>query len=165
MATQKNRRNFGKKEKPLPELNLAHIQLESWQEFLNEGVKTELAEVSPIEDFTGKNWEITLENPVLEEPKITSREAIAKGLTYSSPLKISATLTNKRSGKMVTQDVFLGDLPQMTSRGTFIVNGVERAVINQIVRSPGVYFSGDLDTSSGRILYMSEVRPSKRKLA
>ncbi|MFC1649670.1 DNA-directed RNA polymerase subunit beta [Patescibacteria group bacterium] len=112
-----------------------------------------------MDDFTGKNWQVELKDPVLSEPKIKPRTAIEKGLTYSSTLRITATLKNKKSGKIITQDVFLGDLPQMTTRGTFIVNGVERAVINQIVRSPGVYFSGDVDASSGRMLHMSEVRP------
>lgn len=159
MAVKTPRINFGKDEKNLPELDLAFVQKESWEQFLEEGIRSELEEISPIDDFTGKNWQITLENPVLGEPKITSREATSKGLTYSTPLKISATLTNKRTGKMITQDVFLGDLPQMTSRGIFIVNGVERAVINQIVRSPGVYFSGELETSTGRMIYKAEVRP------
>ncbi len=159
MVATKKRINFGREEKNLPELNLPYVQLESWKQFLSEGIKNELAEISPIDDFTGKNWQIILENPIIGAPKFTSREATEKGLTYSTPLKISATLINKRTGKMVTQDVFLGDLPQMTSRGTFIVNGVERAVINQIVRSPGVYFSGELDTSTGRMMYGAEVRP------
>lgn len=159
MVQKNTRRNFGNKEEVLPELNLTEVQKDSWVDFINEGIETELSEISPIDDFTGKNWQVIMENPVLEEPKITPREALKKGLTYYSTLKIVATLINKRSGKRVTQDVFLGDLPQMTERGTFIVNGVERTVINQIVRSPGVYFSGDLDVSSGRMLYKSEVRP------
>lgn len=159
MVQKKTRRNFGKKQEILPELNLTKVQRDSWEDFIREGIKTELSEISPIDDFTGKNWQIIMEDPVLEDPKITPREALKKGLTYYSTLKIVATLINKRTGKRVTQDVFLGDLPQMTERGTFIVNGVERAVINQIVRSPGVYFSGDLDVSSGRMLYKSEVRP------
>ncbi|MBN1169356.1 DNA-directed RNA polymerase subunit beta [Candidatus Woesebacteria bacterium] len=159
MAQKNTRRNFGKEQEILPELDLTKVQRDSWRDFINEGIEAELSEISPIDDFTGKNWQIIMEEPVLEEPKITSREAYKKGLTYFSTLKIVATLINKRTGKRVTQDVFLGDLPQMTDRGTFIVNGVERAVINQIVRSPGVYFSGDLDVSSGRMLYKSEVRP------
>lgn len=153
------RRNFGKVERNVPELDLTFVQRDSWEQFLKEGIAVELAEISPISDFTGKNWEVVLEKPVLTDPKITPREATEKGITYSSQIKITATLINKKTGKQVTQDVFLGDLPQMTARGTFIVNGVERAVINQIVRSPGVYFSGELDTSSGRLLYGSEVRP------
>jgi len=153
------RRNFGKEEKNLPEINLSQVQKESWQWFLGEGIKEELIAVSPIDDFTGKNWQLSLGDHSLGEPTVSPKTAQKKGITYASPVKIRATLVNKRTGKEVTQDVFLGDVPQMTSSGTFIINGIERAVINQIVRSPGAYFSGELDPSSGRVLYKAEVRP------
>ena len=159
MNYNKGRRNFGREDKNLPKLDLSLIQRESWQKFINEDIKNELSEASPIDDFTGRNWQIILENPVIGEPKISPRIAQEKGLTYSVPLKIDATLLSKRNGDKKTQEVFLGDIPQMTSRGTFVINGIERVVINQIVRSPGVYFSGDLDVSTGRMLYMSELRP------
>jgi DNA-directed RNA polymerase subunit beta len=160
MIKKNIRRNFGEEEeKNLPELDLTLVQKESWNWFLKEGIAQELAELSPIDDFTGKNWRVVLGNPELGASKISSRICQEKGLTYSCPLKITATLINKKTGKEITQDVFLGDLPQMTSRGTFIINGIERTVINQIVRSPGIYFSGELDVSSGRMLYMAEVRP------
>jgi DNA-directed RNA polymerase subunit beta len=153
------RRNFGKVEKNLPEINLSQVQKESWQWFLGEGIKEELIAISPIDDFTGKNWQLSLGDHSLGAPTITPRMAQKKGITFASPVKIRATLVNKRTGKEVTQDVFLGDVPQMTSSGTFIINGIERAVINQIVRSPGAYFSGELDPSSGRVLYKAEIRP------
>lgn len=159
MTSKKTRRNFSKEEKNIPELDLTLVQRESWETFLKEGIAQELADISPIDDFTGKNWRITLGNPSLGVAKLSPRVCQDKGLTYSAPLKITAVLVNKRTGKEVAQDVFLGDLPQMTSRGTFVINGIERAVINQIVRSPGVYFSGNLDISTGRMLYMAEVRP------
>ncbi len=160
MTAQKlSRRNFGKEEKKLPKINLSQVQKESWQWFLGEGIKEELTNVSPIDDFTGKNWQLFLGDHSLGLPTISPRLAQKKGITFASPLKIRATLVNKRTGQEVTQDVFLGDIPQMTSAGTFIINGIERAVINQIVRSPGAYFSGELDPSSGRILYKAEVRP------
>ena len=126
---------------------------------MTEGIAKELIEISPIDDFTGKNWQLVLGEHVLGAATISPRVAQAKGLTFSFPLKIKATLVNKKTGKEVTQEVFLGDIPQMTTRGTFIINGIERAVINQIVRSPGVYFSGDLDLSSGRMLFKAEARP------
>ena len=132
---QTTRFNFGKEEKNLPEIDLALIQRESWKQFLDENIATELSEISPIDDFTGKNWQIILEKPVLGRSKFTPRQTQDKGLTYSIPLKISATLINKKTGEKKTQEVFFGDLPQMTTRGTFIINGVERVVINQIVRS------------------------------
>jgi len=153
------RRNFGKEEKNLPEINLSQVQKESWQWFLSEGIKEELIAISPIDDFTGKNWQLSLGDHSLGETTTSPRIAQKKGITYSCPIKIRATLVNKRTGKEVAQDVFLGDIPQMTSSGTFIINGIERAVINQIVRSPGAYFSGELDPSSGRVLYKAEIRP------
>lgn len=157
--TENRRRNFGKEEGNLPELDLSLIQRESWEWFLTEGIAEELTEISPIDDFTGKNWQLILGTHALGSPSLSPRVAQEKGLTYSSPLKIEAKLVNKRTGKEISQEVFLGDLPQMTSQGTFIINGIERTVINQIVRSPGVYFSGELDPSTGRILYKAEIRP------
>jgi DNA-directed RNA polymerase subunit beta len=159
MPSKITRRNLGKEEKDIPEINLSLVQKESWEWFLTEGIREELTQISPIDDFTGKNWQLLMGEHTLLSPTITPREASAKGLTYAFPLKIRATLINKKTNKEVSQDVFLGDIPQMTSRGTFVINGIERAVINQIVRSPGVYFSGELDPSSGRILYGAEVRP------
>lgn len=153
------RRNFGKQENNIPKLDLTLVQRESWQWFLTKGIAEELRNISPIDDFTGKNWQLVLGDHSLGKPTITGSLAMQKGLTYASPLKITATLINKRTGKEVSQEVFLGELPQMTSRGTFIVNGIERAVINQIVRSPGIYFSGDVEPTSGRMLHMAEVRP------
>lgn len=159
--TPKNytRKNFGKEEKNLPIINLSEVQTESWQWFLTEGIKEELVAISPIDDFTGKNWQLSLGDHSLGAPTVSPRVAETKGITYASPLKIKATLVSKKTGKEVTQEVFLGDIPQMTSRGTFVINGIERAVINQIVRSPGAYFSGELDPSSGRVLFKAEVRP------
>jgi len=153
------RRNFGKDEKNLPKINLSEVQRESWQWFLKDGIPQEISAVSPIDDFTGKNWQLTLGDYSIGTPTSTPRMSQKKGTTFAAPAKIRATLINKKTGKEVSQDVFLGDIPQMTSRGTFVINGIERAVINQIVRSPGAYFSGELDPSSGRILYKAEVRP------
>jgi DNA-directed RNA polymerase subunit beta len=161
MISPKTRINLGREEKNLPKLDLSLIQRESWEKFLKEGIEAELAEISPIDDFTGKNWQIILSNPLFSSPKITPLQAQEKGLTYSIPLKVTATLVNKRTGDKKTQEVFLCDLPQMTQRGTFVINGVERVVINQLVRSPGVYFSGDLDSASGRMLYRAELRPMR----
>ena len=159
MTARNKRINFGIEEKNLPKLDLSLVQKESWEWFLTEGIASELKEISPIDDFTGKNWQLVFGEHSLEEPTISPNLAQEKGLTYSSSLKIIVKLINKKTGREIEQEVFLGDLPQMTSRGTFIVNGIERAVINQIVRSPGVYFNGNLDAASGRILYGAEVRP------
>ena len=93
------RRNFGKEEKDLPEINLSLVQKESWQEFLVDGIKEEIVNISPIDDFTGKNWQLKLGEHTLLAPAIPPRVAELKGLTFSSPLKIRATLVNKKTGK------------------------------------------------------------------
>lgn len=159
MAKPDKRINFGKIQDNLEQVDLSAVQHESWNWFLTEGIREELAERNPIDDFTGKNWRLVLENPELSSPSITIRQALFKGLTYASTLKVQATLTNKKTGKEYKQEVFLGDIPQMTKRATFVINGIERAVINQLVRSPGVYMTGELDPTSGRMLYKAEVRP------
>ena len=156
---QTKRRNFGKIEKDLPKLDLSLVQRESWEWFLTEGIAQEISQITPIDDFTGKNWQLTLGQHTLEEPKNTPKYALEKGLTFSAPFKINTTLINKRTGEAVEQEVFFGNIPQMTTSGTFVINGIERAVINQVVRSPGIYFSSERDRTTGRLLGRAEVRP------
>lgn len=143
----------------LPPLDLIAVQKESYDWFIKKGIFELISEISPVEDFTGKNWVLTLGKHYFEPPRYTPSDSLSKGLTYDSPLKIETTLTNKQTGRQVVQDVFLGDIPTMTDNGTFIINGVERCIVNQIVRSPGVYFTGDADPITGKVLYMAEVRP------
>jgi len=154
-----NRIYWGKTYSNLPTLNLNQVQLDSWVWFLEVGIKDSISEISPIEDFTGKNWHLEFMDHWIEKPNLTPQQALYKGLTYSSALRIQTKLINKQTGKESIGEVFLGDFPQMTDRGTFIINGVERTVINQIVRSPGVYFGADLDVASGRVLHTAELRP------
>lgn len=150
---------WGKKAKIIPQLDLKAVQIESYKWFMETGIETLLNEVSPIEDFTGKNWLLSFNKHYFGTPRYTPAECLSKGLTYDFPLKVEATLLNKQTGKTLTQEVFLGDIPAMTHNGTFIINGVERCIVNQIVRSPGVYFTGDMDPATGRVLYTGEVRP------
>lgn len=157
--SQTKRRNFGQKQANLPKLDLSLVQRESWQWFLNEGIASELSEISPVTDFAGKNWELSFGKHSLENPTTTPKICREKGISYSSAFKVEVSLLNKKTGNKVTQEVFFGNIPQMTMAGTFVINGIERAVINQIVRSPGSYFAGDLDHASGRMLYYAEVRP------
>lgn len=153
--------NWGKTYSVLPPLDLTQIQKESWDWFKTEGLAQALAEISPIEDFAGKNWQLELLDYSLTEPVRSVEEAQEKGLSYERSLRVKAKLLNKQTGKSVEQEVFMGDIPEMTPRATFIVNGIERCVINQIVRAPGVYFSGEVDPNTGRTLYAAEVRPIK----
>lgn len=150
---------WGKKYKKLPPLDLLAIQRESWEWFLTEGIKEGLQEISPIIDFTGKNWELYFGNHYFGKERYSIAEALRKGLTYDRPLKVEATLVNKKTGKETKKEVFLGDIPQMTPQCTFIINGIERGVITQIVRSPGVFFTGEIDPITGKMLYKAEIRP------
>ncbi|OGG15230.1 DNA-directed RNA polymerase subunit beta [Candidatus Gottesmanbacteria bacterium RIFCSPHIGHO2_01_FULL_39_10] len=143
----------------LPPLDLTAVQLESYKWFLDKGISELLNEVSPIEDFTGKNWILSFNKHYFGKSRYSAEDCLIKGLTYDIPLKVEATLINKQTGRSLTQEVFLGDIPAMTENGTFIINGVERCIVNQIVRSPGIYFTGDIDPVTGRVLHTGEVRP------
>lgn len=158
------RQNWGKDYKQLPKLDLVGLQIESYKEFLQKGIRESLDEinnVNGIEDFTGKNWSIKFGDYRFGEPKYTIAQAKDKAVNYDMPLYVEATLLNKRTGEEQTQEVFLGDIPKMTPTGTFIVNGIERAVVTQLVRSPGVFFSGKVDDISGKTLYQAEIRPQR----
>jgi len=146
----------------LPELDLTSVQRESYQEFLDKGIREALNEINAqngIEDFTGKNWSLKFGEYHFGKSKYTPSQAKKKAVSFDMPIRVEATLKNKRTGEEQTQEVFLGDIPKMTSAGTFIINGIERAVVTQLVRSPGIFFSGDFDQSVGKMLYQAELRP------
>src|SRR3989344_5808970 len=116
--------------------NLVQVQLDSYKWFLNEGLKELLKDVSPIEDWTGDEWELNFLDFRLDEAKYQERVASEKNVTYEAPLKFRVELKNKKSKEVREQELFIADLPIMTPRGTFIINGVERVVISQLIRSP-----------------------------
>lgn len=159
MAIRDDRKYWGKTQLPLPPLDLIAIQKDSYHWFLTEGIKEAFEEINPVEDFTGKNWALEFLDYHFDAPKITPTEAKTKGTTYDAALRVVTKLTNKQTGQSLEQEVFLGDIPHMTDTGTFIINGIERAVVNQIVRSPGVFYSGAIERTSGRTLYSAELRP------
>ncbi len=150
---------FGKTKIPLPDLDLVEFQKSSYQEFISDGISQRLKEISPIDDFTGKNWALSFGKHTFGEPKHSPELAKVKGLTFEAPLRVETQLVNKKTGETMDQEVFFGDIPIMTNTGTFIINGIERAVVNQLVRSPGVFFSGVIDPNTGRMLYQAELRP------
>jgi DNA-directed RNA polymerase subunit beta len=158
--TNIKRHIWGKEYSSLPELDLLAVQRASYQSFLDKQIGEILQEVSPIDDFTGKNWSLTFKEYRIGQPTNTPEIALNKGLTFDSPLYVKVTLTNLRTNETHDAEVFLGDIPQMTDRGTFIVNGIERAVVSQIVRSPGVFFTAAHDPATGRTLYSAEIRPT-----
>ena len=155
----KTRINWGKDFSLLPNLDLLAVQKQSYQWFLEEGIKQVLEEISPIDDFTEKNWRLELKDYRLGKNSNTPDIALSKGVTFDAPLYVNATLINKKTNASYEQEVFLGDIPQMTERGTFIINGIERAVVNQLVRSPGVFFTATVDNVTGKTLYNAEIRP------
>ena len=120
--------------------NLIEVQTTSFEWFLKEGLKELFEEISPITDHTGKELELHLLNYTFDRPKYTEEQAREKDQTYEAALRVKLKLTNKETKSTKTQEVYLGDFPMMTDRGTFIINGVERVVISQLIRSPGVYF-------------------------
>ena len=158
MPTAK-RISWGKKYPNLPKLDLIKIQKDSWKEFLNHELSDTIKTISPISDYTGNNWQLELTDLTFDPITISPDTAKRKGLNYTIPVKIKAILTNKRTGDVKEENVFFLNLPTMTNEGTFIINGIERGVINQLVRSPGVYFTSETDPSTGKSLYNAEIRP------
>ncbi|MCX6732225.1 MAG: DNA-directed RNA polymerase subunit beta [Candidatus Roizmanbacteria bacterium] len=150
---------LGKEENNLKELNLIEIQKESWEKLLDKEVRDILQEFFPIEDYTGKKFALYFEDLYYDKPRYTIDLCFKKKLTYDFPVYVKVRLVNKKTGTEKRQDVYFFNLPKMTSRGTFIINGIERAIINQIVRSPGAYFTAEIDKTSGLTLYNAEVRP------
>ena len=138
------RRYFSEqKDKGISIPHLIEIQLNSYKWFLEEGIRDLLDEISPIQDFSGKKLELHFLEHSFEEPKYDAYIAKNKNLSYEAPLKVHVQLINKETGEIEEQDVFLGNIPLMTEKGTFIINGIERVVVSQIVRSPGVFFSAN----------------------
>jgi len=121
--------------------NFVQVQLDSNKWFWGVGLKELLKDASPVTDWTGKELELSFLDFKLEEPKYNERLSVEKNVTYEAPLKVKIGLKNKKTGKEQEQELFLSDFPLMTPRGTFIINGVERVVISQLIRSPGVFFS------------------------
>ncbi|MCL4371621.1 MAG: DNA-directed RNA polymerase subunit beta [Chloroflexi bacterium] len=141
--------------------NLIQVQRDSFRWFQEEGLKELFAEISPIQDFTGRNLELTFESYRFDEPKCSEQECRERDMTYAAPLRVKARLHIKQTGEIKEQDIFMGDFPLMTANGTFIINGAERVVVSQLVRSPGVYFTVEEDPSSGRALCMGKLIPNR----
>ena len=140
--------------------NLVQVQLDSYEAFLKHGLRELLRDVSPVDDWTSNELELSFIDFKLDEPKYTERQAIEKNVTFEAPLKFSVKLKNKRTKAEKIQELFIADLPMMTPRGTFIVNGVERVVISQLIRSPGTFFQ--LSTSSRHQRYFgAKLIPSR----
>ena len=150
---------LGKEDKELDSFDLIEIQKQSWGKFINIELKEILNEFFPIEDYTGKKFTLHFEDLYYGEPRYQKELCLQKKLTFDVPVYLKLRLVNKKTGSEKRQDVYFFNLPKMTDRGTFIINGIERAIINQIVRSPGVYFTAEIDKTTGLTLYNAEIRP------
>jgi DNA-directed RNA polymerase subunit beta len=142
---------------PLPDL--IELQKNSYDWFWREGLQELFEEVSPITDFIGRDLEVSFGEYILDDPKFDETTSKEKNVSYESPLRVNATLLNKKTGQTVTQEVYLGDFPLMTDRGTFIVNGIERVIVSQLIRSAGVFFSSQ--PGLDRDLYGAKVIPNR----
>lgn len=153
------RRSYARIKEVLDLPNLIEIQTDSYNWFLDEGLREMFTDILPIEDFQGK---LSLEfvDYKLMEPKYTVEEARNHDANYSAPLHVTLRLTNQETGEIKSQDVFFGDFPLMTPSGTFIINGAERVIVSQLVRSPGVYYNEELD-KNGRPNYGTTFIPSR----
>ena len=156
---RRTRRSFSRIKEVLELPNLVDIQTDSYKWFLDEGLSDMFADIMPIDDFAG-NLSLEFVDYKLLEPKYTVDEARDHDANYSAPLHVTLKLTNHESGEIKTQDVFFGDFPLMTQQGTFIINGAERVIVSQLVRSPGVYFHSDVD-KNGRTQYGTTVIPNR----
>ncbi|MDD2202304.1 MAG: DNA-directed RNA polymerase subunit beta, partial [Firmicutes bacterium] len=139
--------------------NLIEIQQKSYHWFLEEGLLETFRDISPVQDFTG-NLVLEFIGYALGDPKYSEDECKQRDVTYSAPLKVKVRLINKETGEVKEQEVFMGDFPLMTETGTFIINGAERVIVSQLVRSPGAYFDVDKD-SSGRTIYKASIIPNR----
>jgi DNA-directed RNA polymerase subunit beta len=153
------RETFLKRKIALPLPNLVAVQLESFNWLKNEGLKEILDELGTIEDTSGRGWILNLSNPRIDKENLTIEEARRTGRTYDAPWYVEATIEDPISKKKKTSEIYMGDIPLMTEQGTFIINGVERIIINQLIRSEGVLFVGEVSPVTGQFLAGSKVIP------
>src|SRR3990167_428970 len=139
--------------------NLIEMQIQSYRWFFEHGLSELFSEISPVKDFTGKNLELHFGQYFLDQPKFTEAVSKERNTTFEAPLYVQVKLVNKAKNKTKTQDVYLGDFPLMTNRGTFVINGVERVVVSQLIKSPGVFFSASY--SRGRNYYGGKIIPNR----
>src|SRR5579884_1143184 len=163
-TTPSVRKSYGRIADKLDVGNLIQTQLDSFEWFRREGLRELFNEINPITDYTGKNYELRFLDYEFGPPKFDEEECRQRDMTFSAPLRINTRLhikTGENAGEIKEAEVFMGDFAVMTPQGTFIVNGTERVVVSQLVRSPGVYFTSTEDRTSGRLLYAAKLIPNR----
>ncbi len=155
----RERRSFAKTTNALALTDLLEIQKKPYQEFLEKGIQEVFEDISPIESFTGK-VSLTFDSYSFDEPRYGVKESKERMVTYSAPLKVQARVFIHETGEVKEQEIFLGDMPMMTDSGTFVINGVERVIVSQLVRSPSIYFKREID-KNGRPVVSGEIIPNR----
>ncbi|SFB61372.1 DNA-directed RNA polymerase subunit beta [Cohnella sp. OV330] len=156
---RRTRRSYARIHEVLDIPNLIEIQQQSYQKFLDDGLREIFQDISPISDFTG-NLVLEFVDYSLGEPKYSVDDSKERDVTYAAPLRVKVRLLNKETGEVKEQEVFMGDFPLMTETGTFIINGAERVIVSQLVRSPSVYYSTKID-KNGKKTYTATVIPNR----
>lgn len=157
--TSKPRSFFTQVKDAIPFPDLIELQKNSYDSFVKDGIKDLFEEVSPITDFSERGLELYFEDYYLDEPKFNEMICRDRNMTFEAPLRVNARLTNTKTNETKIQEIYLGDFPLMTNRGTFIVNGIERVVVSQLIRSAGVFFTGE--SIRGRRYYGAKVIPNR----
>ncbi len=153
------KRKFFKKQLAVSLPNLIEAQTASYEWFMEKGLQELLDEVNPIVDFAGKKMELSITDYFLDEPKFDERTARDKNVSFEAPLRATAKLVFKKTGEMKEQEIYFGEFPLMTDRGTFIINGVERVIVSQLIRSPGVFFS--MEYIKGKKFFGAKIIPNR----
>ena len=158
-GNHRQRRSFSGIKNTYPLMDLLEIQKKSYNWFVEKGIEEVLTDLSPIENFAG-TLSLEFGDYRFEEPRYSIKECKERYATYSAPLKVDVRLFNNETGEVKEQEIFMGDMPLMTDSGTFVINGAERVIVSQLVRSPSVYFNREID-KNGRLLITSQIIPTR----
>ena len=156
----RERRNYGKTKNAIELNNLLEIQKKSYDWFMTEGIKEVFDDIFPVESFTG-NLTLEFGEYSFEEPRYSIKGCKDRYATYAAPIKVQARLFNQETGEVKEQEIYLGDMPIMTESGTFIINGAERVIVSQLVRSPSAYYSKEVDKKNGKHIITSQIIPTR----
>ena len=157
---KRERRNYGKTKNAIELNNLLEIQKDSYEWFITEGIKEVFNDIFPVESFTG-NLSLEFGEYSFDEPRHTIKQCKERYSTYAAPLKVEARLFNVETGEVKEQEIYLGDMPIMTDSGAFIINGAERVIVSQLVRSPSVYFGKEIDKKNGKVTVGAQIIPTR----
>lgn len=160
ISNNRERRSYGKTKNAIELKGLLDIQKESYNLFLTDGIKEVFDDVFPVESFTG-NLSLEFGEYSFDEPRYSIKQCKERDATYAAPLKVEARLFNVETGEVKEQEIYLGDMPIMTESGSFIVNGAERVIVSQLVRSPSVYFGKEIDKKNGKVTVGGQIIPSR----